>query len=438
MSLIDIILSKYKVDIGDYVKIRLCDGSIIKGLIMPKHIYSKEDILVIKLDNGYNIGIKVSRIEDIKKDVPPTYEGLHIEFERRYIQGLPRVLLLGVGGTILSRVDYRTGGVKSAVSAEEIIEILPEIQDIAEIHTRVIMNKYSEHLTPSDWSKIANEVYRGIREGYDGVIVLHGTDTLGYTAAALSFAIQKSPIPIILVGSQRSSDRPSSDAALNLISAVYIAGHAPFAGVYVVMHASSSDNKIAVHLGTRVRKNHTSRRDAFQSIDILPVAYVDENLNIKINYTDGIYKRDKNRSPDFHPKFSRNAALIKFYPGMHPEILKSILGLNIKALVIEGTGLGHLGEHLFEVLETLIREGVHVFVTSQCIWGRVNLNVYDTGRILLKIGLIPLGNMLSETAYVKASWILGNFGEDELPTLMPTNIAGEITSRSPVKDLRCI
>ena len=143
MSLIDIILSKYGVNIGDYVKIRLSDGSIIKGLIMPKHIYSKEDILVVKLDNGYNIGIKVSRIEDIKRDTPPTYKGLQIEFERKYIEGLPKVLLLGVGGTILSRVDYRTGGVKSAISTDEIIEILPEIQDIAEIHTKVIMNKYS-------------------------------------------------------------------------------------------------------------------------------------------------------------------------------------------------------------------------------------------------------------------------------------------------------
>ena len=436
MSLVSKFLSKYKVSIGDYVKIKLVDGREFSGIIMPKHMYSKEDVLVIKLDNGYNIGIKLDKIIEIKKSIQPGYESTGVKISiKKGREDLPRILLLGVGGTILSRVDYRTGGVRSAVSADEIIEILPEVVDIANISTKIIMNKFSEHITPNDWSKISEEVYKGIKEGYDGIIVLHGTDTLGYTAAALSFAIQKPPIPIILVGSQRSSDRPSSDAALNLISAIYAAANSPFSGVFVAMHSSTSDDKVALHIGTRVRKNHTSRRDAFQSIDVLPIAYVEKGNKLILNINNYL-PRDKNRIVTAYTIFSRKVALFKFYPGMHPEILKSILGLDIKAVIIEGTGLGHVSESLYDVIKTLSNAGIKLFMASQCIWGRVNLNVYDTGRILLRLGVIPLENMLSETAYVKASWIIGNFGSESLDELMLTNIAGEIFYRSPVRDLR--
>lgn len=436
MSLVEVFLSKYGVKIGDYVKIRLEDGRYLKGIIMPKHMYSKEDILVIKLDNGYNIGIKLNKIIDLKlAKYSKRQEGVSVKAKKKPRGGLPKVLLLGVGGTILSRVDYRTGGVRSAVSADEIVEILPEIGEIAEISTKVIMNKYSEHITPEDWSKISYEVYKGLREGYDGIIILHGTDTLGYTSAALSFSIQKPPVPVILVGSQRSSDRPSSDAALNLISAIQASINLPFTGVFVAMHASTSDDYIAIHQGTRVRKNHTSRRDAFQSIDVSPLAFVYKGREIIIKKTLAV-PRDKERVPIYYPNFSRKAALMKFYPGMNPEILKSLIGLDIKAVILEGTGLGHVSEALYEIIGSLIREGIHVYMTSQCIWGRVNLNVYDTGRVLRKIGVIPLGNMLSETAYVKASWALGNFEIDDLDKIMLENIAGEFTSRSPVEDLR--
>ncbi|MEM0057005.1 MAG: Glu-tRNA(Gln) amidotransferase subunit GatD [Candidatus Geothermarchaeota archaeon] len=431
MELVEYFLKKKGIGIGDYVEILLTNGLRIKGLVMPKHEFSKPDILIVKLENGYNIGINVSKIVEIEKtQFSVKSRGITLREEVKKREKMPRVLILGVGGTILSKVDYVTGGVKSAVSVDELLSILPEVADIAEIETDIIMNKYSEHLTPDDWSIIARRVYSEIvKKKYSGIVILHGTDTLAYTAAALSFSLQQLPIPVVLVGSQRSSDRPSSDAALNLISAIRVAAYSEIAEVVVALHSSTSDNLVSIHQGTRVRKVHTSRRDAFQSIDVLPYMMVDYNGNMYTIRSD--YRRRGERQPLLYPKFSRDAYLVKFYPGFNKNILLYLLHEGAKAIILEGTGLGHVGEYLYETIRTLIKDGVRIYMTSQCIWGRVNMNVYDTGRILKKMGVIQLDNMLSEVAYVKASWILGNFGESELDTLMLSNIAGEITPKSP-------
>jgi glutamyl-tRNA(Gln) amidotransferase subunit D len=436
-NIVDFFLSKKKLSVGDYIEIELIDGTKYRGIIMPKHGFSDPDILVIKLDNGYNVGFSVESVVDARKiEFKPVSEGISVEKEVVKREGLPHVLIMAVGGTILSKVDYTTGAVRSAVTAEELLSILPEVAGIAEIETNIIMNKYSEHLTPRDWSKIAKEVYNAINKGvYDGIVILHGTDTLGYTAAALSFAVQQLPIPIVLVGSQRSSDRPSSDAALNLISAIRVAGYSDIAEVVVAMHNDTSDNYIAVHQGTRVRKNHTSRRDAFQSIDVTPYMIVDERGGFRI-LREGYRRRNMERKPVLYGKFSDDVSLLKFYPGLQKNILLYLYREGIKAIILEGTGLGHVGEGIMDTLKYIIDKGVHVFMTSQCIWGRVNMNVYDTGRLLKKMGVISLENVISETAYVKACWILGNFGEKDLDTLMTTNIVGEAVPRSPIEDLR--
>jgi len=435
-GIVEYVLKKFGVKIGDYVEVDVSSGRKYKGYIMPKHEYSSPDILVLKLDNGYNVGISIGKIEDIRLVEPPKVKLMEVLEED--VGGAPdkKVLVMSIGGTILSKVDYVTGAVKSAVSAEELLNFLPEVRGVAEVETHVLMNKYSEHLLPSDWEIIAKEVYDRVVSGkYDGLVILHGTDTMGYTAAALSFAVQNSPIPIILVGSQRSSDRPSSDAALNLLSAIRVAAEADLAGVYVAMHLSTSDKYVAVFPGTRVRKNHTSRRDAFQAIDAQPVLVVDEAGNFKFGGS-GFPKRDLDRAPVLYSKFSDKSALVKFYPGMHSALIRSLVDEGVQAIVIEGTGLGHVGEHLYDVLKFAIDRGVHIFMTSQCIWGRVNMNVYDTGRYLQRIGVVPLGNMLAETAYVKASWVLGNFDEADIDKLMVSNVCGELGARSPVWDAR--
>ncbi len=439
ISFIDYFLKKWGITTGDYVRLKLTDGRILDGYIMPKHEYSKPNILVVKLRNGYNIGINAERIKDIEKITPPKFKSVDIKMpvvsERK--RELPKVMILGVGGTILSKVDYITGAVRSVVSADELIQVLPEVNDIAIVDTKIIMNKYSEHLVPEDWEIMCKEVYKAIIKGYDGVVILHGTDTLAYTASALAFALQKPPVPIVLVGSQRSSDRPSSDAALNLISAIYAAAYSEIAEVMVAMHLTTSDRIVALHQATRVRKNHTSRRDAFQSIDVIPYAVIEDGCKIKYLRRD-YRKRAESEVPILYPKFSRKAALVKFYPGFHKNILYMLYKDGVKAIILEGTGLGHVGEELYDTLKYLIESGVRIYMASQCIWGRVNMNVYDTGRLLKKIGVIPLENMLSEVAYVKASWIIGNFGVEELDNLMLKNIAGEITYRSPIFDTRGI
>jgi len=433
---ISLLYKKFNVNEGDRVKIKLIDGRILSGIIMPKHRFSDERILILKLDNGYNIGIDYSKISEITLiERKPLIRPAKLP-KKPMSEKLPKVVVLGVGGTILSRVDYRTGAVRSAVSAEELLDILPEVVNIAEIETKVIMNKYSEHLTANDWEKISAEVYKQLaRDDVSGVVVLHGTDTLGYTAAAVSFALRNLSKPVILVGSQRSSDRPSSDAASNLISAIYAAGYSPFAHVMVAMHSESSDGSIALHIGTRVRKNHSSRRDAFQSIDIKPLGYIIDNTSLKIVW-DKYRVRDENRNTLLKGKFKPKAALIKFYPSIPPTIMEILVQDNFDAIIIEGSGLGHVGEYLFNVIKGAIKSGVYVFMTTQCIWGRTNLYVYDTGRELLSMGVIPLENMLSETALVKAMWALGNFSKDDLPKIMLTNYEYEITYRSPYAEGR--
>jgi len=435
-TLAELFLEKFGVKYGDYVIIHQTDGSKLEGVLMPKHMFSHDETIILKLKSGYNIGIHVSKIDNIEKADYIEESALQqvIRKSRTRRSNLPKVKILAVGGTILSKVDYRTGGVRSAVDPEELIDIIPEVLDIADIDTEIIMSKYSEHLTQEDWRIIAEKVSKAYREKWDGIVVLHGTDTLGYTSAALSFALKGIGIPVILIGSQRSSDRPSSDAAMNLLSALYLAGNFRYSGVFVSMHNSSSDDLVAVHLGTRVRKNHTSIRSAFQSIDVPPIAYVRNFTEILYeDFLDELILKERGEDAlDFKPLFSKKVALIKFYPGMSPEIFKFFMN-DYKAIIVEGTGLGHVSDRVIDTLKEVIRSGVYVFMTSQCIWGRVNLNVYDTGRELLRIGVIPLEDMLPETAYVKACWVLGNYGEEALPELMPVNIANEIIPRSFVR-----
>ena len=274
---------------------------------MPRYESADKDHIVIKLNSGYNIGIDISNIESISKAVKLRNQETPIrstsaetdkvttnfEFKKentrelfsaeKVKRDLPRIALISTGGTIASKIDYRTGGVKSALSAVELYESVPELADYAIVEPEVLFSEYSENLNTEHWGLIAKKVFEKWRsDDYLGIIISHGTDTLHYTASALSFALQDIPIPIVLVGAQRSSDRPSSDAAFNLLGAALFALKSNVTGVFVAMHAGTSDDTIACHIGTRVRKNHTSRRDAFESIDVEPVAIIkDEYVGVR-------------------------------------------------------------------------------------------------------------------------------------------------------------
>jgi glutamyl-tRNA(Gln) amidotransferase subunit D len=342
---------------------------------------------------------------------------------------LPKVTIISTGGTIASRVDYRTGGVRPALSASDLYSVVPELSEVARVDAEILFSVFSENITCKHWAEMAQSIAKYIEKGEDGVVIAHGTDTMGYTAAALSFALQELPVPVILVGSQRSADRPSSDAATNLTGAVTAAAKAPFAEVALAMHATSSDKTIILHRGTKVRKCHTSRRDTFKSVNVEPLAKV-ENGNA-IMLTQDYRRRDKSRKLALKPDFEEKVALLKFHPSFNPEIIDHLMGKGFMGIVLEGTGLGHISHLCIASVRKAIEKNVVVAMTSQCIWGRVDMNVYNTGRDLLNAGVIPLEDMLSETALVKLMWALGQTkSPEEAKKLLTTDIAGEISART--------
>jgi glutamyl-tRNA(Gln) amidotransferase subunit D len=428
------ILAKAGAQIGDKVRVelkRIGGQEVVEGLLIPRYHFGREEnYIVVKLKTGYNLGVRVdaaTKVSVLGKGETPHFTRPALPHQKA---GLPKVSIISTGGTIASKVDYRTGAVKPALDSEDLYSVVPELADLAKIDAKVLLSVFSENIGPQQWPKIAESAAEQVRAGADGVVIAHGTDTLGYTAAALSFALQGIPAPIVLVGSQRSSDRPSSDAATNLIAATAVAGQAPFAEVVVAMHDWVSDEKVAFHRGTKVRKCHTSRRDAFRSVNARPIAYYDlANRALQLN-SEKYVERNRRSDWEVRSKFDPNVALIKFHPGLSVGMIDWATATGYKGIVLEGTGLGHVSDVLFPALERAVKNGIVVGMCSQCIWGRVHMNVYSTGRDLLKIGVLPLGDMLAETALVKMMWAFGQEKDPEkVSKLMVTNIANELSDR---------
>lgn len=406
------------------------DGRVFEGTLMPHHEFSAPDVLILKLRSGYNVGVRVTdsaTVEVVDRPVPRARPESPVESR----EGLPRVVLIGTGGTIASYVDYRTGAVHPALSTSDMVNAVPEVRDLADIDARVLFSIFSENMDPAHWQELAAAVADEINGGADAVIIPHGTDTMGYTAAALSFMLGDVPKPVILVGAQRSSDRPSSDASSNLMACVRFATGADRAGVYVVMHDTPGDDSFAVHIGTRVRKMHTSRRDAFRSINALPAAHLDAEGNMAVRI-DGPRVRDAPAVA--RTAMERRVVLLQYYPGMDPELFEPIL-MASKGVVISGSGLGHVCESMIPLIRRATDNGTVVVLTSQCLNGRTNLNVYNTGRDMLKAGVVTVLDMLPETAYVKLMWALANSsGPEEARRIMVTPLAGEMSDRRTVDE----
>ncbi len=421
-------LKKAEAEIGDIIRITK-NGETYEGILIPRSEYGDEKHIIIKLKSGYNVGVRVdptTHVEKVGAGVKPTFTPPALPKQK---PDLPKVAIVSTGGTIASRVDYRTGGVRPALSASDLYSVVPELSEIAIIATEILFSLYSENITAKHWSETAKNVAKHIEKGAAGVVVAHGTDTLGYTAAALSFALQNLPVPVIMVASQRSADRPSSDAATNLIGAVKAAATAPFAEVVVAMHETVSDRSIVFHRGTKVRKCHTSRRDTFRSINATPLART-ENAQITMLVED--YKeRNPSRKLNLKPNFDEKVALVKFHPSLNPQIIEWYIDKGYRGIILEGTGLGHVGNYCLSAIRKATKNDVIVAMTSQCIWGRLGMNVYDTGRDLLAMGVLPLEDMLPETALVKLMWVFGQTTNiEEAKRLLIENIAHEISSRT--------
>jgi glutamyl-tRNA(Gln) amidotransferase subunit D len=410
-------------DLGDRVSV-VRYGVTYEGILMPSR---REGYVVLKLDNGYNIGLKLSEskvaLVGMGKETKPPVKPM----KRR--DGLPLVSILSTGGTIASKVDYRTGAVTSQFSAGEIIAAIPELEKIANYNSRVIYTILSENMRAEYWIALANAVAEEIRKGSQGIIITHGTDTMMYTAAALSF-ILKTPVPVILVGSQRSSDRPSSDASMNAICAVTVAT-SDIAEVVVVMHGTTSDDYCSIHRGTRVRKMHTSRRDAFWSINQPTIGRVDY-LSRKIE-TNIPYRSRGKVELEVRDKMEPKCAIVKYSPGASPEVLDYYINAGYKGIVIEGTGLGHVASNWIDSIRKATEKDIPVIITSQCLRGRICDRVYDTGRYMLEAGALEGGDMLPEVAMVKLMWVLANASsKEEVRMLMEAPLAGEISASTPI------
>jgi len=408
---------------GDRVRVDRADQRY-EGVLLPS---STADHLVVKLDGGYNVGIdrdqaSVDVLESDVYDVESAQDeesSSAVEFD----DDLPTVSLISTGGTIASTVDYRTGAVTAQFDAEDVLRAVPDLAGMANYRGRVVANILSENMTPDVWQELAVAIYEEIEAGADGVVVMHGTDTMQFTASAMAFMLG-TPVPVVFTGSQRSADRPSSDNVMNAVSAVE-AATSDCAEVLVCMHETEADDRCALHRGTRVRKNHTSRRDAFETVGAKPLGTVDYDTDgdTVISFRRDYRPRDEQELA-LHDDLATDVELVKFTPGMDTALLEAAAG-NSDGLVVEGTGLGHVDTDLISVIGEL---DIPVVMTSQCLEGRVCDRVYDTGRDLLDAGVIEGEDMLPGTAKVKLMWALAN--GDDVADAMAEPLAGEIQQRS--------
>ncbi len=420
-------LKKFNVRVWSETHIATMRGEFA-GILLPRSETDDDQHLVLKLANGYNIGIAVSTILSMEEC---GYKEAHYKIPEKEFpvsKDKPYIKLFGTGGTIASRLDYRTGAVIPAFSPGELYGAVPELADICNLTTEKLFAVFSENMGPDQYKSLAVAIGKEIEKGIDGVVIGHGTDTMHHTASALAFMVQNSPVPVIMVGSQRSSDRPSSDAALNLIHATKAAAESDIAEVMVCMFGPTSDEYGLLHLGTRVRKMHSSYRSTFRTVGDIPLAMVDRNTitPLKNNYN----RRRKDRNVSIQPYFEEKVALVYYYPNMQPDMIDSLVENGYRGIVIAGTGLGHVNKPLYPAIERATRAGVAIYMTVQTLWGYVHMFVYDTGRDLMSKGVIPAENMLPEVAYIKLGWALGQTEDlEKVKEIMLTPICSEITER---------
>ncbi|MCL4451909.1 MAG: Glu-tRNA(Gln) amidotransferase subunit GatD [Candidatus Thermoplasmatota archaeon] len=377
--------------------------------------------LVFKLSSGYNVRFSFNTVKLIES-LEESHSSNNHSMEMATIgNGSRKISLLSTGGTISSKVDYATGAVKPTEDVSFILDSIRDIKDKITLKAKIIDSILSENMQPDNWIRTGRLVKKALDED-DAVILLHGTDTMSYTASALAFMFERQKGPIILTGSQRSSDRPSSDAFENIESSVRFSMER-FGEVGICMHSSISDGSSSLIRGVRARKMHTTRRDAFRAIETGELGTIREK---KVSLNNDIKHPDAENI--FSDKLDQAAGIYYFNPLSNQEDLESFSSRK-KAVVIMATGLGHVAERLLPKIRELTDAGKHFVITSQCLFGRVDLEVYASGRKLLAAGAVPLENMLPETALAKSMYVLAHY-PDEFEKWMTKNLRGEISERS--------
>ncbi len=420
-----ILLEKNEIEIWDIVQITTTKSKY-EGIILPRSEYSEAEYINLKLENNYNIGIKVSEVQDIKKLGKREAKYKIPEKEFPIDKSLPHIMLLGTGGTVASRLDYTTGAVIPSFTPGELFSSVPELAEICNLECEMVFEILSENMKHEYWQKLAKKIEEAANSGIKGIMIGHGTDTMSFTSAALSFMLQDLSIPVVLVGSQRSSDRPSSDAAVNLINAAVVAT-SDIAEVVISMMGSASHDYGLIHRGTLARKMHSSVRHTFRTIDNIPLGMI-QNRQIKM-FTNDYQKRSKTETKAV-PTFEKKTALIYSYPGMDDESIDYFIDKGYRGIVFAGTGLGHLPTTLYNSIERAVQEGITILMTTQTLHGFVGMNVYSTGRELQNLGIIPGRNLLPEVAFIKLGWVLGQTQDPtEIKRLLLKNIAGEFVER---------
>ena len=401
-------------NVHDRVRIETRD-MVYEGLILPKHNFSEEDIIILKLDNGYNIGVST---EDAKMTLISKAEKKNaVDYIKKENNELPDISILGTGGTIASFVDYKTGAVSPAITAEQLVNSVKALDEVANVSAEPLFSLASEDMKPEHWEGMANKIKEMHDKKNHGIVIGHGTDTMSYSAAALSFQLPEISNPVVFTGAQRSPDSPSSDAHLNLVGAAKTA-MSDLGEISIAMHETTDDENVAIWRGNRTRKAHSSKRNAFQSPNEGPLGIVKDKIEWKRKY------RSTVESTTIKAGFDDNIGMIWSHPGLKVNDWENSVS-NKNGVVIAGTGLGHINSELLDVIEKTSKD-IPVAMSSQCLSGSTNLNVYRNGRKLLERGVVETYDMSPETALVKMMW-LSKHHQENVRTMMGENLVGEIS-----------
>lgn len=424
---------------GDLVEITT-DKKTYTGILIKSPELLESDSQIIKLESGYNIGIKTSNIQSIKV-IEKRKESTSLKSNKEKAESaLPTVTLISYGGTISSKIDYATGGVSADFTADDFKQMIPKLRTVANIKTLSLNKVMSEDMNAADWVTLAQAVHKELKTS-DGIVVTQGTDTLHYTSAALSYMLQDLSKPVVLTAAQKSIDRGSSDAFMNLFCAITTAAQSDIAQVVTCMHAHSDDDVCNIIRGTKVRKMHTTRRDAFKAINETPFATVTENGTITI-INNTYSKKDPARKTKLIDAIQEKVALIFAHPNMDPKIIEFHIKQGVKGIVIAATGLGHVPTtrkeySLLPYLKKAQEHQIPVIIAAQTIHGAVNPYVYSNERVLsIGHGCIYVKDLPVESAYVKLCWALGQTQDyKKVKELILTNHTGEYNESIMLGDL---